>query len=112
MTELTHDELVSLSRDDLNAEAKADGVADPESYANKAALADAILHLDRDGNTVTDDGERLPYYCPGCGRQWAYPGECTGRNAETPHPPIQTVDSAELDGDPENHTPAPNTGTT
>lgn len=49
-----------------------------------------------------------PYYCPGCGTRSHYMRSCTGR-PEAPHPPIDTVSTDELSGDPANHTPAPNT---
>jgi hypothetical protein len=49
------------------------------------------------------------YYCPGCGRLYNYPAECTG-SPEAPHPPIQTVSTEELQGDPAGHTPAPASG--
>lgn len=57
-------------------------------------------------DNATTGTERDPYYCPGCGRGYAYPAECRGTD-EAPHQPVQTVDSGELDGDPANHTPAP-----
>lgn len=55
-----------------------------------------------------DTGERDPYYCPGCGRGFLVPLECTGR-PEAGHPPIQTVSTDELDGDTDKHTAAPAT---
>lgn len=55
-----------------------------------------------------DSGDRDPYYCPGCGRGFLVPLECTGR-PEAGHPPIQTVPTDELDGDPDKHTAAPAT---
>jgi len=64
-------------------------------------------------STKSDDGstKRLPYYCPGCGREFLAPIECRGRSDESPHQPIQTVESKERDGDESKHTPAPDTGT-
>lgn len=47
-----------------------------------------------------------PFYCPGCGRGFQYPGECEG-TGEAPHGAIQTVSTDELSGDPDDHTPAP-----
>jgi len=55
-----------------------------------------------------DDSQDAPYYCPGCGMRYEYRQQCTGR-PESPHPPIEVVETGELSGDPENHTPAPNT---
>lgn len=52
------------------------------------------------------DGELHPFYCPGCGRGQRIEGMCNG-SAEAPHPPIQTVSTDELSGDPDDHTPAP-----
>jgi hypothetical protein len=47
------------------------------------------------------------YYCPGCGRRWKFLTECRGQSAAAPHQPILVVDTAELDGDPADFTPAP-----
>ena len=58
-----------------------------------------------------DEGEKRPeFYCPGCGRTYDYRQQCTG-SPEAPHPPIEVVSTAELDGDPSEFTAAPNTGT-
>lgn len=46
------------------------------------------------------------YYCPGCGKPAKYMKECTGSDT-APHPAIEVVPSAELLGDPSEHTPAP-----
>lgn len=46
------------------------------------------------------------FYCPGCGARSSYIKDCTGP-AAAPHPAIEMVDVAELEGDPEKHTPAP-----
>lgn len=66
-----------------------------------------VQRLTDAGVDAPDDAEREPFYCPGCGRGFGYPAECVGLSAAQPHPPIQTVDSDELDGDPADHTPAP-----
>jgi len=54
------------------------------------------------------DANDAEYYCPACGRRAVYLKECTGRG-EAPHPPVLVVPTAELKGDPANHTPAPST---
>lgn len=77
------------------------------------------------------DKDTAPFYCPACGRRWAYMTHCTGR-AESPHQPtltvaideIRPVDGGEweheqstdtgkirqtLTSDPAGHTAAPNT---
>lgn len=51
-------------------------------------------------------GELHPYYCPGCGQGYPYPAQCVG-TPTAPHPAIQTVDSDELHGEPDEHTAAP-----
>lgn len=76
-----------------------------DAKANKADLEDLAAAHDVD----TDAPDRDPYYCPGCGRQYLYPAECRGTD-QAPHPPIQTVSTDELDGDPADHTPAPASG--
>lgn len=48
-----------------------------------------------------------PFYCPGCGRRWNYQTECRGLSDTQPHAPIEVVSTDELNGNPENHTPAP-----
>lgn len=73
---------------------------------------DDPMFTDGDAPDVMDDGEPSqshPYYCPGCGRRWNYPTECTGQSAAAPHAPIEVVSTDELDGDPENFTAAPDT---
>lgn len=61
--------------------------------------------------------EEATHYCPGCGARFHFPTFCEGR-PEAPHPKIEVVSTDELkptdeheNGDPANHTPAPNTGT-
>lgn len=51
-----------------------------------------------------------PFYCPGCGRRFQSQRECRGMSETAPHQPIETVSTAELDGDPEKHTAAPASG--
>jgi hypothetical protein len=66
--------------------------------------------LDRDATDATEATEPAQdpeYYCPGCGRRWKFLTECRGQSAAAPHPPILVVDTAELDGDPADFTPAP-----
>lgn len=49
------------------------------------------------------------HYCPGCGRLYDFPTECTGPT-EAGHKPILVVATTELtEGDPSTHTPAPAT---
>ena len=72
-------------------------------------------HADSDSYAVPADEQvsrqSHPYYCPGCGARYNYQRECTGR-AEAPHSPIEVVSTDELNSDsPDDHTPAPNTGT-
>ena len=55
---------------------------------------------------MAETTDRLAFYCPGCGRQYTYQRECTGR-PEAPHQPIEVVSTDELSGDPANLTPAP-----
>jgi hypothetical protein len=61
-----------------------------------------------DYETAEPQAEHKPYYCPGCGLQYNYQRECTGK-AEAPHPAIDVISTDELNGDPEHHTAAPNT---
>jgi hypothetical protein len=51
---------------------------------------------------------KFSHYCPACGRLYNYMRECTGYPA-SPHPPVDTVSTDELAGDPANYTKAPNT---
>lgn len=49
------------------------------------------------------------HYCPGCGKLYDFPTECTGPIAAG-HPPILVVATTEVtEGDPSAHTPAPAT---
>lgn len=64
--------------------------------------------------TEATEATEAPYYCPGCGRRWNFATECRGMTAAAPHPPIEVVSTDELKksgkhahGDPEKHTPAP-----
>lgn len=95
--------LDTLKKDELIALADAQGV-DMTGATNNA---ERVQRLNDAGVDAPEDAERDPFYCPGCGRGYAYPAECVGMSPAQPHPPIQTVDSSELDGDPADHTPAP-----
>jgi hypothetical protein len=46
------------------------------------------------------------FYCPGCGKRSDTAGECVG--GEFGHAAIAYVSTKELAGDPDKHTPAPN----
>lgn len=51
---------------------------------------------------------REGFYCPGCGKTSTYQRECVGPK-DKGHPAIEMVPAAELDGDPADFTPAPDT---
>lgn len=63
------------------------------------------------GETAAASKQSHPYYCPGCGRRWNFPTECVGQTPAAPHTPIEVISTRELDGDPKDFTPAPDTGT-
>jgi hypothetical protein len=47
------------------------------------------------------------FYCPGCGSRYEYRQRCVGMSPEAPHPPIEVVSTAELEGPESGFTPAP-----
>jgi hypothetical protein len=57
--------------------------------------------------TTETTGDEAKFYCPGCGKRSDTAGECVG--GQMGHDPIAYVSTKELSGDPEKHTPAPNT---
>lgn len=93
-------EMIDLGVDPLPAE---DDTYDDHYRALKAARAEKAEQDARDAPEATD----APFYCPGCGRRWKFMTECRGMNLAAPHPPIEVVSTDELTGDPEHHTPAP-----
>lgn len=58
------------------------------------------------GESAPASAKDAPFYCPGCGMRANYQKQCVGK-PEAPHPPIEVVSTDELQGDPEKHTPAP-----
>jgi hypothetical protein len=84
-----------------------------DTESTPAVEPETIEETSDDDETEGEDTEDMPdndtdetkaYYCPGCGRQYSYMRECTGR-PEAPHAPIELVSTDELSGD--EHTPAP-----
>jgi hypothetical protein len=94
-----------------NPDAPADGSATPgadiapDVHTDAGSDANKVqeVPVGEDHPALNADGELHPYYCPGCGRGYAYPAECSG-TAGNPHQPTQTVSTDELHGD--DHTAA------
>lgn len=76
---------------------KTDDTAGSGPSADEIAAAQATVEAGAKAQAKADEA---PYYCPGCGRRWAYLRECEGK-AEAGHPPILVVSTDELDGEPD-----------
>lgn len=91
---------VANLRSELSASRK------PAATAPVTVRSQADMRADR-----IEQMSQFDYYCPGCGRLYSYPRECTGDKA-MPHAPVEVVSTSEVtgtDSDPANHTAAPNT---